>query len=94
MCTARPLAGHAGGGPSFARLTIGASLYSPTTAQMTAKSGKRYRAGRRPLLSGFGAGEPFAGSTKNSEIGTDSVLARRSRTSTVGFSSLRSRPPT
>jgi hypothetical protein len=48
---------------------------------------------RRPLLSGFGGADPLAGSTKNSERATESVLASRSRTSTVGFSSRLSRPP-
>src|SRR4249920_88160 len=35
-----------------------------------------YRDRRRPLLSGFGAGEPFVGSTKNSESGTERVRHR------------------
>lgn len=53
-----------------------------------------YRDERRPACKGFGREAPFAGSTKSSEIGTDSVLARRSKTSTVGLPSCRSRPPT
>jgi hypothetical protein len=43
-------------------------------------------------LSGFGGDDPFAGSTKNSERATERVLASRSRTSTVGFSSRRLSP--
>jgi hypothetical protein len=48
-----------------------ASIRARRRQETTAKSVKLYRAGRRPLLSGLGAGEPFAGSIKNSEIGTD-----------------------
>jgi hypothetical protein len=55
---------------------------------------KTYRAVLRPFRSGIGGEDPFTGTTKNSAIGTDSVVAKRSRTSTVGFSSQRSRPPT
>jgi hypothetical protein len=55
---------------------------------------KAYRKRRRPLFNGFGGADPFAGSTNKSEMGTESVRVRRSRISTVGFSSWRSRPPT
>jgi hypothetical protein len=53
-----------------------------------------YREGRRPLRKGLGGLAFLRGCLKNSEIGTSSVFARRSNTSTVGFSSWRSRPPT
>src|SRR5258708_5775708 len=43
------------------------------------------RAGRRRLFNGSGGAGPFAGSVKNSETWTASVLARRSSTSTVVF---------
>jgi hypothetical protein len=53
-----------------------------------------YRSDFRPLRSGLGGEAPLRGCLKNSASGTPSVAASRSNTSTVGFSTRRSRPPT